>query len=206
MTDGMFGDLMAFPKGANRIVVRAPAGVSLEAATAAVTAIAPESAVRNWKQLNPFVAQMLDAMQVQMKVLYFILYVAVGILVLNAMLMALFERIREFGVLKAIGYGPGQVFVMMVLEGLFQATVATVVGSLLAIPFMVYLANTGFDIGALGGVSMIGMTVPTVWHGVYTAEVVRVPILMLFFIVFGAVLYPAIKAAWISPVEAMHHQ
>ena len=65
---------------------------------------------------------------------------------------------------------------------------------------------SGVDIGVLGGVSMLGMTMPTVWHGVYTLEGVRVPVIMLFAIVFASVLYPAAKAAFIRPVEAMHHQ
>ena len=38
--------------------------------------------------------------------MFFIVYIAIGILILNAMLMAVFERIREFGVLKALGVGP----------------------------------------------------------------------------------------------------
>lgn len=206
MTDGMFRELMSFPKGAHRIVIRIPEGMDLEKATSAIATLAPEASVKSWKQLNPFIAQMLDAVKVQINVIYFILYIAVAILVLNAMLMALFERIREFGVLKAIGYGPLQVFSLMVAEGLLQALVATGMGSLLALPFMAYLQIYGVDIGALGGVSMIGMTMPTLWHGVYTWEGVRVPIQMLFFIVFIAVLYPATKAAWIRPVEAMHHQ
>jgi ABC-type lipoprotein release transport system permease subunit len=206
MTDTMFRELMALPTGAHRIVIKAPPGVPLDQAAATISALAPDATVRTWKQLNPFVAQMLDGVGVQIKVVYFVLYVAVAILVLNAMLMALFERIREFGVLKAIGYSPGQVFFLMVAEGMLQAVVATVVGCVLAAPFAVYLQTVGVDIGALGGVSMIGMTMPTIWHGVYTPAVLAVPIEMLFFIVFAAVLYPAAKAAWIRPVEAMHHQ
>lgn len=206
MTDGMFRELMAFPEGAHRIVVRAPQGMDLDLATAEVAKLAPEATVKSWKQLNPFIAQMLDGVKVQIGIVYFVLYVAVAILVLNAMLMALFERIREFGVLKAIGYGPLQVFSLMVTEGMLQAVVAAVIGSVLALPVMAYLQTSGVDIGVLGGVSMLGMTMPTIWHGVYTLEGVRVPVIMLFAIVFASVLYPAAKAAFIRPVEAMHHQ
>lgn len=206
MLDESFRSLMALPEGAHRVVVKAPPGVGLDEATAAVAALAPEATVKNWKQLNPFVAQMLDGVQVQISIVYFVLYVAVAILVLNAMLMALFERIREFGVLKAIGYSPRQVFTIMVGEGLLQAAVATVVGSVLAAPVMFYLQTEGVDIGALGGVSMLGMTTPPIWHGVYTLETVRVPVIMLFGIVLAAVIYPAGKAALIQPVQAMHHQ
>lgn len=120
--------------------------------------------------------------------------------------MAVFERIREFGVLNAIGYGPVRVAVMMVAEGMFQAVVAAVVGSVLAVAFMIYLQTTGLDVGRLGGVAMMGMTMPTISRGAYTIDVVRLPLEMLFVIVFFAVLYPALKAAWIRPVEAIRHQ
>ena len=108
--------------------------------------------------------------------------------------------------LKAIGYGPLQVFSLMVMEGLVQAAVATVIGGVLAAPAMVYLQTTGLDVAGLGGVSVVGMTTPPIWHASYTLEVVSVPVQMLFIIVLAAVIYPAAKAAWIRPVEAMHHQ
>lgn len=206
MLDSTFRALMAVPEGAHRIIVRVPEGSSLDAAAQAITGLAPAAKVQTWKQINPFMAQMLDAVKIQTRIIYFVLYVAVAILILNAMLMALFERIREFGVLKAIGYGPGQVFTLMMLEGVFQALVATVVGGVLAVPFMVWLQNTGVNIGALAGTSMMGMTMPTIWRGSYSAAVIQVPIFMLFGIVLAAVAYPALRAAWIRPVEAMHHQ
>lgn len=205
LVEPAFRDLFALPSGAHRIIVRAPVGGDLTAAAAAVSALAPGAEVKTWKQLNPFMAQMLDAVQVQMTVIYFVLYLAVAILVLNAMLMAVFERIREFGVLKAIGYGPGQVAMMMIAEGMFQALVAALVGTAAAVPVMFYLQTTGLDVARIGGVSMMGMSMPTLWRGVYTLETTRVPVVMLFAIVFAAVLYPALKAAWIRPVEAMHH-
>lgn len=206
MTEGMFRELMVLPTGAHRIVVSVPDQADLAAETARIATMAPGASVKSWKQINPFIAQMVDAVSVQQKVVYFILYVAVAILVLNAMLMALFERIREFGVLKAIGYGPLQVFLLMVMEGLLQATVATVIGGVFALPAMAWLQVHGVDIGALGGVSMLGMTMPTIWRADYTVAVVKVPVIMLYGIVAAAVVYPAAKAALIRPIEAMHHQ
>jgi ABC-type lipoprotein release transport system permease subunit len=205
MNSSAFRDLMTLPEGAHRIVVRVPPGRQLDEVRAQVEGIAQGYAVQDWRKLNPFMAQMLDAAKVQIKVVYFVLYIAVAILVLNAMLMAIFERIREFGVLKAIGYGPVRVFAMMVLEGLLQAVVATGVGVVFAAPAAWYLATYGVDVGALAGVSMMGMTLPPIWHGVYTADALSTPIIMLFTIVFAAALYPALKAALIRPVEAMHH-
>jgi len=163
-------------------------------------------AVKTWKESNPTLAGYIESAQGLVGVIYLIIYLAVAILILNAMMMAVFERIREFGVLKAIGYGPVKVASLMIFEGLFQAAVACVVGIILAAPLMWYLSTHGIDAGAIGGMEMAGLTMPAIWKSYYAVETSSMPIVALFFIVLAAVLYPAIKAARISPVEAMHHQ
>lgn len=218
MTESIFREMMVFPEGAHRIIVRRPKDVPLSEAkrvvmqAAGVPAVVPDGAdpptldVMTWRELSPFLAQWLDSAASVVVILYLIIYTTVGILILNAMLMAVFERIREFGVLKAIGYSPFQVLTMMVTEGLIQATIATAAGIALAAPGMFYLQTYGVNVGALGGVQMIGMTMPAVWKGQFSVESSAAPVVMLFVIAILAVLYPALKAARVSPVEAMHHQ
>jgi putative ABC transport system permease protein len=162
--------------------------------------------VKTWQEISPMLAQYIQSVQGVIVILYLIIYLAVAILILNAMLMAVYERIREFGVLKAIGYGPIQVASMMVLEGMFQAVVACGIGAIIAAPCMWYLSTHGIDVGRLGGMEMAGLTMPAIWKSYYAVETSGAPVFLLFFIVFGAVIYPALKAAWISPVSAMHHQ
>jgi len=163
-------------------------------------------AVKTWQEINPMLAQYIQSVQGVIVIVYLIVYLAVAILILNAMLMAVYERIREFGVLKAIGYGPVKVATMMIAEGFFQATVACVLGAVIAAPCMWYLSTHGIDVGGLGGMQMVGLTMPAIWKAHYAVETSGAPVFMLFFIVFGAVIFPALKAAWISPVSAMHHQ
>jgi putative ABC transport system permease protein len=206
MPEATFRELMVLPEGAHKIIVRRPEDVELTAAAQVVSSAAPDAKVMTWAQLNPILAQMLEGVRGMIVIVYLIVYVAVAILILNAMLMAVFERIREFGVLKAIGYSPWQVFSMMLVEGLLQACVAMVAGLALAAGPMWYLQTYGVDVGALGGVSMVGLTMPPVWRGYYDLATIQVPIIMLFVIVILAVIYPAAKAAWIRPVEAMRHQ
>ena len=211
MTDDAFRELMAWPTGVHKIIVKRPPHVGLEEARATIASLAGvtedgDLEAKTWRELNPFLAQYLESVSSVIVIVYFIVYVAVAILILNAMLMAVFERIREFGVLKAIGYGPMHVLAMMLVEGLIQAVVATGLGLVFAAPLMAYLAVYGVNVGVLGGIQMAGMTMPPVWYGVYSLEGMLVPIGMLFFIVMIAVMWPAAKAAWISPVQAMRHQ
>jgi ABC-type antimicrobial peptide transport system permease subunit len=137
--------------------------------------------------------------------MFFIIYVAIGILILNAMLMAVFERIREFGVLKALGVGPFDVLRLILVESAIQTAIAILVGVSLAVPGILYLSRTGIDLGKLGGVTIMGIAWDPVWRAAVSVGIFTGPILVLVLIVAVAVFYPALKAALIRPVEAMHH-
>ncbi len=206
----VFRELLGMPEGAHQIIVRRPEEVELAAAATTVRALAEghpgDLKTLTWMQLMPVVAQMLQGSAAMVGIIFFIVYVAVGILILNAMLMAVFERIREFGVLKAIGVSPGTVVLLILAESAVQAVIALVVGTVLALPGMWYLVEHGINVGSLGGTDMMGIAMRPIWYGVYTADSVATPVVLLVFIVFFAVLYPAFKAAWIQPVEAMRHQ
>ena len=206
MTDGAFRELMVMPTGAHEIVIKLPAEVPLADAAAALIEAVPDEEVKTWKQLMPIIAQMLDSVQGMIFILYFIIYIAVGILILNAMLMAVFERIREFGVLKAIGAGPVRVLSLILIESAYQAGIAIVLGITAALPGMWWIGNKGIDFGSMGGMNMMGVSMRKVWYGVYTPETLAGPVIMLVVIVSMAVLYPALKAAWISPVQAMRYR
>jgi ABC-type lipoprotein release transport system permease subunit len=201
-----FRELLVFPEGAHQMIVRRPKNVELEAAAATVKECVGKLTVKTWKELMPVVASMLESTQGLILIVFFIVYVAVGILILNAMLMAVFERIREFGVLKALGMGPLRVVNLILLESAIQTGIAVIAGVTLAIPGMWYIGNVGVNVGRLGGMSAMGLAMRPVWYGIYNSGSLSGPLVMLVLIVFLAVLYPACKAAWVRPVEAMRHQ
>ncbi len=206
MTEAAFRELLMFPTGAHRIIVRRPPDADLDLVAERVREIAPDLDVRTWRQLMPTIATMLDSSRGMVIYIFAILYVALAILILNAMLMAVFERVREFGVLKAIGGGPLRILTLILAESLIQIAMATVIGLALAAPGMWYLTNHGINIGSMAGMSIAGVAMDPVWYGVYTKQTVALPVVMLFVMALLAVLYPAMKAARIRPVEAMRYQ
>jgi putative ABC transport system permease protein len=206
LNEAAFRDMFAMPTGAHRIIVRRPGGSDLVEQTALVVEAAPGLEVLGWRKLLPTVATMLDSSRGAVGLMFFIIYMAVAILVLNAVLMAVFERIREFGVMKAIGVSPARVFVVIVAETGIQLVLAIALGLGLAAPFMWYLANVGIDVGALGGMSVMGMSMRQVWYGIYTVETVQLPVVMLVLMSLLASIYPAAKAATIRPLDAMRYR
>jgi ABC-type lipoprotein release transport system permease subunit len=206
MTEEAFRLFFAFPTGAHEIILRRPPGMELDALATAAGQEAPGERVETWRELSPTLASMMDSVQGMMVIIFLIIYIAIGILILNAMLMAVFERIREFGVLKAIGYAPGQVLLIILSECAIITGLAVAAGGVLAVPGLWFLVNVGIDMGRLGGMAMMGVVLDPVWRGIVNSSVLTTPLFTLLFIVGLASLYPATKAAWISPIRAIQHR
>jgi ABC-type lipoprotein release transport system permease subunit len=207
MTQAAFRELMALERGVHQVILRTPPGVPLDEATAMANGFAPEGThVSSWRELRPTIASMLDSSEAAMAVMGVIVYLAVGIVILNAMLMAVFERIRELGVLKAIGYPPMRVLLLVLTETAIQTTVALVVGVLLAIPVNAYMSRHGLDLSALGNISVMGVAFDPIWRSHVDLSTYTGPVSTLVVIVGLAVLYPALKAAFIRPLDALRSQ
>ena len=116
MLESTFRELMVLPRGTHQVVVRRPGETPIEAATTTARSLAPDLDVKSWRELMPTLATMVDFSRFAVYIVSTIIYLAIGLLLLNAMLMAVFERIREFGVFKAIGASPATVFSLIFLE------------------------------------------------------------------------------------------
>ena len=207
ITDAAFKDLMGFGDDAHEVAIMPPGDISLEAATEFVATKAPGMETLAWYDLAPEIAQMLEASSVSMFLLYLIAYAAIALVTLNAMLMAVFERIREFGIMKAVGVKPGQVWWIINLEAVVMTLIAVVIGTALGLPVTLYFASKGIDFSAIsqgtayGGIAMDPRINPIVSLG----TVVK-PALFMAGMVWLAVIYPGIKAAVIKPIKAIYHR
>ncbi len=206
MTASAFRAFFVLQDGAHQLIVRKPADEELSQSVARIRAIAAGLDVQSWRDLVPLLASLLDSTRALIQVVFLVIYLVVVILLVNATLMAVFERIRELGVLKAIGVGPGLIMGLILLEGGLQAAIAVVVGLVLSVPGLLYLTRYGLDLSALGGTSFAGIAFDPVWRGVVTPMTIIAPVLTLLLMVGVSVLYPALKAARLRPVEAMRHQ
>lgn len=206
MTAAAFRELFVVPTGVHQIIMRRDDSLPLEVAATRARAAAPQHDVQTWRELLPTLASMIDSARAIIAVMFIIVYLAVAILILNATLMAVFERIREIGVLKAVGVGPFGVMRMLIYESALQTGLAVAVGMSAAVPGLLYLERVGIDVGSLAGVSIMGIAMNPVWRAAITPSVLVLPLTVLVLIVGLAVLYPSIKAARIEPVEAIRHR
>jgi ABC-type lipoprotein release transport system permease subunit len=208
MVDRAFRELMVVLEGAHEIVVLRPdRELSIDAAEAGVAKVAPDQEVLSWRKLQPALARMLDLSSLNSIFLLIITYAAIAMVVLNATLMSVFERIREFGVMKALGVSPAQVAGVVFVEVMTQAALASAVALAIGVPLSLYFQAHGIDLSSIADdISVTGIAIDPIWYCELDAHVILGPIASLFVMVGLAALYPGLKAALIRPLEAIQHR
>jgi len=206
MPEETLRNLMQLSDGAHEIVVIRPDRTTdLGEESARVETLAPGLEVKNWKQLMPVVARMIETADVQIMIMLVIFYIAVATVVLNAMLMNVFERIHEFGIMKALGVSPAQLVGLIFTETLIMALIASVAGLIGGWWISDHYQSSGLDMSALAGSIIFGgIAFDPVWYAAITAEALAYPVLFLLLVAAAAVIYPATKAAMLRPVKAIY--
>ena len=95
--------------------------------------------VRSWYEANPTMAEMLKLGQQQSSFMLVIIFFLAGFGVLNTMLMSVFERTRELGVMMALGTRPRQVVKLILLEGFVLTVLGAMAGAAMGGALAYYL-------------------------------------------------------------------
>lgn len=157
--------------------------------------------VRTWEEMNALISQMESFAGAYMVVLYLIVLGVTATVVVNALIMAVFERTREIGILSAIGMRSSRIMAMFLTESAVLAGIGIVFGLALGSLFLTYATKVGFYIGNMG---VTGFALPDRLYGyIVPGDVVTLTITALV-VTLIASLYPAILAARMQPVEALH--
>ncbi|RMF25693.1 MAG: ABC transporter permease [Bacteroidetes bacterium] len=194
--------LLARPDANHELAVKLREIAFVDSVQSAIQALHPGWLVENYAQIAPEIE--LFQSQIKLSALIFTVVVMLGLIfgIINTMLMAVLERVRELGMLMAIGMNKPRVFAMVVLETLFLGLAAAPAGLLLGWLTVRILGRTGIDLSAWSaGVREFGMSAvvyPSLQGQVYGLLIVAVLVTALL----GA-LYPALKAIRLRPVEAL---
>ncbi len=169
------------------------------------SALPPETfEVHSWRELLPFQTAYLRILDGFMWFWFLVVFVAMGFGIVNTTLMAVFERMREFGLMKALGMKPWWILREVLVECCLLLVCGIIVGNFLGFLSVYALSGNGIDLSALAaGAEYAGMT-RIIYPAVAIKDVVvaNSTVLLLGLIVS---LYPAIKASRFTPVEALAH-
>jgi putative ABC transport system permease protein len=153
--------------------------------------------VHTWSQLSPFanIANMIDLMTFFIKLM---LIAIVLISILNVMIMAVYERVREIGTIAAIGTLPRKILSLFLVEGFCLGLIGAFVGVLagLGIVFGLNLTKISFNFGQATGLILAPTIAPM--------EVVTASLMVIIVSVLAS-LQPAYKASRMEPIEALRH-
>jgi len=167
----------------------------------------PDLAAYGWDEAMPNLANAIKLDYVSQKFIFVIILLIVTIGVVNTLLMSVMERMREFGIILALGAGGGFLRRLVLTEGLVLGVLSMLVGHVCGALATWYLVDKGIDLRAwisqemeFGGV-VFDPVLRAAWDLSWMSQIgwymVGLTILASF--------YPASKAARILPVEAIHH-
>jgi putative ABC transport system permease protein len=153
--------------------------------------------LHTWEKLSPFfnIARMIDVMTLFIKLM---LIAIVLISIMNVMIMAVYERVREIGTMAAIGTLPGRILALFMLEGFSLGVAGAAVGNLLGIMiiWILNLSHITYDFGRQQGLIL---QAEIDWPQLAVISVI---------VVVGSVLaslQPAFKASRLDPIKALRH-
>ncbi len=163
----------------------------------------PAQEVKTYREVSPDL-ELYESQIQNVSIIYLVvILLALVFGIINTMLMAVLERIKELGMLMAIGMNKLRVFSMIVLETILLGLVATPIGLLLGYGTIEYVRENGIDMSAYSkGMASYGLSQVIYFDvepGVYTQMAAGV-----FLTAILAAIYPAFKAIRLRPVEALH--
>ncbi len=162
-----------------------------------------EDLVQDWKEIAPELAYASDMFANMLYILMGVILTALIFGIVNTMLMAVLERIKELGMLMAVGMVKSKVFLMILVETIFLGMVGTPIGLLLGYLNVRYYQDRGVDLTEYSeGLEAFGYSsqlFPYLESSVYITVSIGV-----FITTIIAAAYPAYKAISLKPVEALH--
>jgi ABC-type lipoprotein release transport system permease subunit len=158
--------------------------------------------ILTWTKMNEIIIQTENLSNSYMFLFYIIVLAVTATVVINTLIMAVFERTREIGILSAIGMKSQRIMAMFLAESSILAVGGILLGLILGSLAVAYLERNGLYVGNMaigGGGFLIRDTVYAKFNLDGTIQVS----LMAFVVTLLAGLYPAVLAARMEPVEAL---
>ena len=156
-----------------------------------------------WEEMNSILLETVQQNLSFYYILYLIVMLVVAVVVANTLLMAVFERTREIGILASLGMKRGQIILMILLEATALALLGVAAGIVLGTAGTLYLQNVGIYFGDVMGGAVSNIPLGSrLYSRLVPADVIGLAVGTLV-VTLLASLYPAWFASRMEPVEAL---
>ena len=189
---------------ATEVVVALQSVGQEKAVVAALQAALPAYEVASWQDLNPEMNQSLEVDKQIMNLFGLVVLLIAGVGILNLMLMAVFERTREIGLLAAMGLKRREILVLFLLEGVLIGLLGSLVGCVLGGLVVSGVGQVGIKLSVAEMGEMMALLgerlYPTLQIDLLLGRALTVAVIVTL-----ASLYPAWQASRREPAEALHY-
>lgn len=175
-----------------------------EADTVAAAVQTPEVATFTWQNLNKLFLETVDTALSFYVILDGIVILIVAVIIANTLLMAVFERIREIGILAALGMRRWQIMQMFLIEAFILGLAGVGVGFALGSAGVAYLSQVGIPLGASAGAAGSNFPIGSTMYAHFVPDTFMWLSVWTLIIVLLTAIYPARFAARQEPVDALH--
>ena len=172
----------------------------------AVALRGPGRSVVTWKDMNVLILNAIEQGNYFYYMVYGIVILIVAVLIANTLLMSVFERTRELGILAALGLKGRQIVMLVLLEAGTLALIGVIGGLILGVLVVWYASFNGLYIGDDIASMVQGFAYPSTFYAkIAPADFLALSLAMLGIVLLASI-YPASFAARLEPVAALKHE
>jgi putative ABC transport system permease protein len=186
----------------SEIAVRLKFSNDLDSTLAQLRGMYPSLVIESWKQLAPELELTYQFMIVELEIFLGIIMAALLFGITNTMLMSVMDRVREFGVLLAVGMKRMRVFLLILFETAILSFFGGIIGMMLGSLTIWYFSDKGIDLSlftegfsAWGMPSILYPALPLSFYGILTSMIILTAII--------ASIYPSVKTIKLRPADAI---
>ena len=215
ITNSTFENTMAFvrkdalasltgldPGSAHELAIRLKDNRQVPPMVSKLQRIYPQVQVMSWKDIQPSLGMVTQWLDVMLYFIMVIILLALGFGIVNTMLMVVMERVKELGMLMAIGMNRVRVFTMIMLETIFLSITGGGVGMAIAGVLIRYFGSAGINLEAFSkGFEAIGYS-PMLYPQIGASFYLTITGLIILTAIVASI-YPAVKALRMNPAEAL---
>ncbi len=160
--------------------------------------------VLSWDEVFPVLKYEMEALSQLMLLFGFIILLGAAFGIAEVFFMSIYERMREIGMLRALGVSPGGITKIILGEAFLLSSLSVAAGLLLSTVFYIYLSYHGINLAIFSRSLEVWGAGSVIYPLISPWEVIEL-VLMVYFVVFLSVVFPLRKARKITPAEGLRY-
>jgi ABC-type lipoprotein release transport system permease subunit len=175
----------------------------IEALYQRISAATPASLeIKAWYEIDNYLSSMLNMMDGFVLVWIIIIFLALSFGLVNTLVMAVFERTREIGLIQALGMRPSMIVYQILLESLLLLLIGLAIGNALAVATVLPL-ESGLDVSSVAeGMAMMGAS-SMLYPNLTLDDMILANVVVIILGILTSI-FPAWRAARLNPVQAIN--